>query len=113
MIDFESLGYKDITEDNPIHFSEHLGIDFNYCYQYSKRYYKEDGFIKIVLTIGLDAAYIINGICYYPGGWMKFNLVELPKNVIESLNRTLILVKDKIAETIEKNFEYYGLRTKI
>ena len=47
MIDFENLGYKDITKDRPIHFIECLGEFFENVYPYSKRFYKQEGNIEI------------------------------------------------------------------
>lgn len=110
MIDFETLGYKDITEDKPIRFSECLGEFFESVYPYSKRYYRKDGCIEIELKVGNHYdLYFISGICYYPKGWQKFEIINPEKHIVEYLNKTLIAVKNIIAENLER----YGLRTEI
>ena len=110
MIDFEALGYKNITEDKPIRFSECLGEFFESVYPYDKRYYKKDGCIEIELKVGNHYnLYFISGICYYPKGWQKFEITNPEKYIVEYLNKTLIAVKDIIAENLER----YGLRTEI
>lgn len=40
MINFENLGYKDITKDKPIHFKELIGEFFEINFPYNKRFYK-------------------------------------------------------------------------
>lgn len=110
MIDFETLGYKDITEDKPIRFSECLGEFFESVYPYDKRYYRKDECIEIELKVGNHYdLYFISGICYYPKGWQKFEIINPEKYIVEYLNKTLIAVKDIIAENLER----YGLRTEI
>lgn len=103
MIDFENLGYKDITKDNPIHFIECLGESFETIYPYGKRFYKQDGNITIELKVGNHFGLcFISGICYYSKGWQKFE-VYAPKNyVIEMFTQTLNVVKLKIKESIIK-----------
>lgn len=51
MINFENLGYKDITKDKPIHFIECLGEFFESTYPYSKKFYKQEGNITIELKV--------------------------------------------------------------
>jgi hypothetical protein len=110
MIDFETLGYKNITEDKPIRFSEYLGEFFESVYPYDKRYYRKDGCIEIELKVGNHYdLYFISGICYYPKGWQKFEIINSEKHIVEYLNKTLIAVKDIIAENLER----YGLRKEI
>lgn len=110
MIDFETLGYKNITEDKPIRFSECLGEFFESVYPYDKRYYRKDGCIEIELKVGNHYdLYFISGICYYPKGWQKFEIIYPKKYIVEYLNKTLIAIKDIIAENLER----YGLRTEI
>ena len=110
MIDFEALGYKDITEDKPIRFLECLGEFFESVYPYDKRYYRKDGCIEIELKVGNNYdLYFISGICYYPKGWQKFEIINPEKYIVKYLNKTLIAVKDIIAENLER----YGLRTEI
>ena len=41
IIDFENLGYKDITKDKPIHFIELIGEFFETTCPYNKRFYKQ------------------------------------------------------------------------
>ena len=43
MIDFENLGYKDITKDAPITFKECLGEFFDSVHPYNKRFSKQEG----------------------------------------------------------------------
>ena len=110
MIDFEALGYKNITKDKPIRFSECLGEFFESIYPYNKRYYRKDGCIEIELKVGNHYdLYFISGICYYPKGWQKFEIINPEKYIVEYLNKTIIAVKDIIAENLER----YGLRTEI
>lgn len=52
MIEFENLGYKDITKDKPIRFIECLGEFFESTYPYNKRFYKQEGNITIELKVG-------------------------------------------------------------
>ena len=79
MIDFENLGYKDITKDNQIHFIECLGESFESIYPYSKRFYKQEGNIAIELKVGNNQFnfYFISGICYYSKGCQKFEICKL------------------------------------
>ena len=103
MIDFESLGYKNITEDKPIRFSECLGEFFESVYPYDKRYYRKDGCIEIELKVGNHYdLYFISGICYYPKGWQKFEVINPEKYVIEYFNKTLDAIKHKIANNLKQ-----------
>lgn len=101
MINFENLGYKDITKDKPIHFRELIGEFFETTCPYSKRFYKQEGIITIELVVGnhFDLCFI-SGICYYSKGWEKFEVCA-PKNYItEIFTQTLNAVKLKIKENI-------------
>ena len=80
MIDFESLGYKDITKDKPICFRECLGEFFDSVYPYNKRLYKQEGNITIELKVGnCHSICFISGICYYLKDWenLKFVLLKI------------------------------------
>lgn len=106
MIDFENLGYKDITKDNPIHFIECLGEFFESVYPYSKRFYKQEGNIAIELKVGNNQFnfYFISGICYYSKGYEKFE-ISAPKDYVnEMFTNILNTVKLKIKENIIKNY---------
>ena len=106
MIDFENLGYKDITKDNPIHFIECLGEFFETIYPYSKRFYKQEGNITIELKVGNNQFNFccISGICYYSKGYEKFE-ISAPKDYVnEMLTNILNSVKLKIKENIIKNY---------
>lgn len=106
MIDFENLGYKDITKDNPIHFIECLGESFETIYPYSKRFYKQEGNIGIELKVGnnqFNFCFIL-GICYYSKGYEKFE-ISAPKDYVnEMFTNILNTVKLKIKENIIKNY---------
>ena len=102
MIDFfKSLGYKDITKTNPIHFFECLGELFDSIYPYNKRFYKKEELITIELKVGnCHDIVFIACICYYPKGWEKFELCA-PKDYIDKLfTQTLNAVKNKIYDEI-------------
>ena len=103
MIEFENLGYKDITEDRPIHFIECLGEFFDSTYPYSKRFYKKEGIITTELKVGkLHSLYFISGTCYYPLGCEKFEICASEDYVNKMFTQTLNAVKLKIKETIVK-----------
>lgn len=106
MIDFESLGYKDITKDKPIRFIECLGEFFESTYPYNKRFYKQDGNITIELKVGshFDLCFI-SGICYYSKGWEKFEICAPKDYVNEMFIQILNTVKLKIKhyKTLLKN----------
>ena len=106
MIDFENLGYKDITKDNPIHFIECLGESFETIYPYSKRFYKQEGNIAIELKVGNNQFnfYFISGICYYSKGCQKFEICTPKYYVNEMFIQILNVVKLKIKENIIKNY---------
>ena len=106
MIDFENLGYKDITKDRPIHFIECLGEFFENVYPYSKRFYKQEGNIAIELKVGNNQFNFcfISGICYYSKGYEKFE-ISAPKDYVnEMFTNILNSVKLKIKENIIKNY---------
>lgn len=103
MIDFEKLGYKDITKDKPIHFIECLGEFFKSIYPYNKRFYKQESDITTELKVGnYHNMCFISGICYYSKGWEKFEVCA-PKNHINKMfTQTINAVKLKIKENIVK-----------
>ena len=106
MIDFENLGYKDITKDKPIHFIECLGEFLESTYPYSKRFYKQEGDITIELKVGNHFGLcFISGICYYSKGWQKFEVCAPEKYVNEMFIQTLNVVKLKIKENIVTHYE--------
>ena len=106
MIDFESIGYKDITKDNPIHFIECLDEFFKITHPYSKRFYKQDGNITIELKVGNHFGLcFISGICYHSKGWKKFEVCAPKDYVNEMFIQTLNVVKLKIKENIVKHYE--------
>ena len=104
MIDFEKLGYKDITKDKPIHFIECLGESFGIIYPYSKRFYKQEENIAIELKVGNNQfnLYFISGNCYYSKGYEKFQIIAYKDYVIEMFTQTINAVKLKIKESIIK-----------
>ena len=109
MIDFENLGYKDITKDSPIHFIECLGEFFETIYPYSKRFYKQEGNIAIELKVGNNQFNFcfISGICYYSKGYEKFE-ISAPKDYvnemfIQILNTVKQKIKRKHYKTLLKN----------
>lgn len=101
MINFENLGYKDITKDKPIHFKELIGEFFEINFPYNKRFYKQEGIITIELVFGnLHNLCSISGICYYSKGWEKFVTCGDKDNITEMFIQTLNAVKLKIKENI-------------
>lgn len=85
MIDFQGLGYKDITKDKPICFRECLGELFDNTYPYTKRFYKKEEGITIELKVGnCHSIVFIAGICYYTKGWEKFEIIG-PEDYIDKL----------------------------
>lgn len=97
MIDFESLGYKDITKDKPIGFIERLGEFFDSTYTYNQRFYKQEGIITTMLKVGnVHDIVLISGICYYPKGWEKFELILPEKYIVERFEQILNSVKQRI-----------------
>lgn len=103
MIKFESLGYKDITKNKPIHFRECLGEFFDSIYPYSKRFYKQEENITIELKVGNRyGMYFISGVCYYPKGWEKFEVCAPEDYINEMFTQTLSAVKLKIKEKYYK-----------
>ena len=104
MIDFESLGYKDITKDKPICFRECLGEFFDSIYPYNKRFYKKEELITIELKVGNCYNIVfISGICYYPKGWEKFEVCAPENYIYKMFTRILNAVKNKISyETIHR-----------
>ena len=98
MIDFESLGYKDVTKDKPIQFRECFGEFFDSTYPYSKRFYKQEEVITTGLKVGnIHSIYFISGICYYSKGWEKFEVCAPENHVNEVFTQTLNAVKLKIS----------------
>lgn len=108
MIDFESLGYKDLTKDKPIHFMECLGEFFDNTYPYNQRFYKQEGNITTMLKVGnVHDIVLISGICYYSKGWEKFELILPEKYIVKMFEQTLNAVKQVI-----KNKLNYDNKTK-
>ena len=106
MIDFESLGYKDITKDKPIDFIELIDEFFEVTPPYNKRFYKQDGNITIELKVGNHfGLYFISGICYHSKGWRKFEVCAHKDYVNEMFIQTLNVVKLEIKENIVKHYE--------
>lgn len=103
MIDFESLGYKDITKDKPIHFIECIGEFFESIYPYNKRFYKQEENITIELKVGnCNNICLISGTCYYSKGWENFEICA-PKDYVNKIfTQILNAVKLKIKENIVK-----------
>lgn len=101
----KSLGYKDITKDNPIHFRECLGEFFESVYPYNKRFYKREGDISIELIVGnVHNQVFISGICYYSKGWQKFEVTAPSKYIDKMFKKTVndVLYKIKIMLLEEK-----------
>lgn len=97
MINFDTLGYKNITKDNPIHFIECLGEFFDSVYPYNQRFYKQDGNITTVLKVGnIHDIVFISGICYYSKGWERFELILPEKYIVKIFEQTLNAVKQVI-----------------
>lgn len=106
MIEFESLGYKDITKDKPIHFRECLGEFFESTYPYSKRFYKQEENITIELKIGkLHSLCFISGVCYYPLGWEKFEVCAPEDYINEMFTQILNAVKLTIKRKMIKHYK--------
>lgn len=102
MIDFKNLGYKDITKDNPIRFSESFGETFGVLYHYKQRFVKKENNIVTILKVGThDGITDIAGVCYYPKGWQKFEVHALSKYAKEELDKTINAVKYKIKKLID------------
>ena len=97
MIDFETLGYKNITKNNPIHFFECLGEFFDSVHPYNQRFYKQEGNITIILKVGnIHSLVFISGICYYSKGWEKFEVTAPEKYMVKCFEQTLSAVKQVI-----------------
>lgn len=101
MIDFENFGYKDITKDNPIHFSECLRDFFDNSYPYNRRFYKQDENINIILKVGnIHDIIFISAICYHSKGWEEFELILPEKFIVDVFEQTLNAVKLKIKKEL-------------
>lgn len=101
MINFENLGYKDITKDKPIRLTDWLGEFFEINFPYNKRFYKQEGIITIELVVGnLHNLCSISGTCYYTKGWEKFEVCAPKDYVNKMFIQTLNAVKLKIKENI-------------
>lgn len=106
MIDFKSLGYKDITKDKPIRFSECLGEFFESTYPYNKRFYKKEWPTTIELKVGnCHNIVFIAGICYYHKGWEKFEVCVHKDYADKMFTQTLNKLKKVIAYKIMKDYE--------
>lgn len=96
-MDFERLGYKDITKDYPISFSECFGEGFDTIYCYEQRFCKEENNIITILKVGIYRNTTdISGICYYSKGWEKFEVHTHSKYAEEEFNKIINAVKDKM-----------------
>ena len=97
MIDFKSLGYEDITKENPIHFIECFGETFGTIYPYEQRFRKEENGIITILKIGTHHNTTdIAGICYHSKGWHKFEVHTLSKYANEEFDKVINAVMYKI-----------------
>lgn len=104
MIEFENLGYKNITKDKPIQFIECLGEFFESTYPYNKRFYKQEGNIAIELKVGnCHSICFISGICYYSKGWEKFEVCAPENHINKMFTQTLNAVKLKIKDYVGNN----------
>lgn len=107
MINFETLGYKNITKDNPIHFIECLGEFFDSVYPYNQRFCKQEENITTILKVGnVHDIILVSGICYYSKGWEKFELIHPEKDIVKMLEQTLNAVK----QVIKNKLNYYARR---
>lgn len=97
MINFKDLGYKDITNISPIHFSEYFGETFEKLYPYKQRFYKENNNITTILKIGIHNNTLdIAGICYRCNKWHKFELHTHSKCIEEEFDKTINAVICKL-----------------
>lgn len=97
MINFENLGYKDITKVSPIYFSEYLGETFETLYPYEQRFYKENDDISTILKVGIHNNTIdIVGVCYRYNKWHKFEIHTHSKCIKEEFDKTINAVIDKL-----------------
>lgn len=97
MIDFENLGYKDITKNAPISFSECFGETFETLYPYKQRFYRENDNIITILKVGIHYNTTdIAGICYHSKGWHKFEVHTLSKYTKEEFDKVINAVMYKI-----------------
>lgn len=97
MIDFENLGYINITNENPIHFIECLGEFFETVYPYKERFYKKENDVITILKVGTFNKFTdIAGICYYPKGWYKFEVHSFVDYVDKEFEQTIKAVKFNI-----------------
>ena len=104
MFNLENLGYKDITKDKPIHFIECLGEFFESVFPYNKRYYQKNGDIITILKVGnLHNFIFIDGICYYPKGYEKFEINVPSEYVEEYFKQTIKLVLTIIYSKRKRN----------
>lgn len=104
MIDLESLGYIDITEQHPIRFAECFGASFGTVYPYSKRFYKKEDNMTIELIVGSKYNNVdIHGTCYYDNGWNSFDIHAMLDDVYEQLKQTLYNIKMNIQHKRHQN----------
>lgn len=102
MIDFENLGYKDITKNKPTRFRECLGEFFDSTYPYNKRFYKKEELITIELKVGnYHNIVFISGICYYSKGWEKFEVCAPEDYIDKMFTQTLNAVKNEINQKLK------------
>lgn len=97
MIDFKSLGYEDITKEDPIHFIECFGETFGTTYPYKQRFRKKENGIITILKVGTHYNTTdISGICCHSKGWQKFEVHTLSKYAKEEFDKVINAVKYKI-----------------
>ena len=97
MLDFGNLGYKDITKNAPISFSNCFGETFGTIYPYEQRLYKKEDNIITILKVGTQHNITdISGICYHSKGWQKFEVHTLSKYAKEEFDKVINAVKYKI-----------------
>lgn len=97
MINFKDLGYKDITNISPIHFSEYFGETFETLYPYKQRFYKENDDVTTILKVYIHNDTVdIAGICYHCNKWHKFELHTHSKCVKEEFDKTINAVICKL-----------------
>ena len=97
MINFNDLGYKDVTNIYPIYFSEYFGETFETLYPYKQRFYKENDGITTILKVGIHNNTIdIVGVCYRYNKWRKFEIHTHSKLIEEEFDKTINAVINEL-----------------
>lgn len=97
MVDFLEKGYLDITDKYPIRQIERFEDHPDLYYAYTKRYYKKDNNIHIILKVGIyNNSVDISGICILNNTYYKFELHEHVNHIEEMFNETINAVKNKL-----------------